>query len=101
MLQNLAWVKSFTICIELDDNSEIFCQLFRTMFEIVDEKHSNKVTNFVLDLLTPLIQQSDTVSQELMDIILAHIVEPFKVCYQTEPLENFREGERKRILLNE
>lgn len=77
--QNLAWVKSFTICIELDDNLEIFCQLFRTMFSIVSEKHSSKVISFILDLLTPLIQQSDSVSQELMDIILSNIIEPFKV----------------------
>ena len=49
------------------------------MFSIVSEKHSSKVISFILDLLTPLIQQSDSVSQELMDIILSNIIEPFKV----------------------
>ena len=35
LLQNLSWVKSFNICIELDDNQEIFCALFKLMFSIV------------------------------------------------------------------
>ena len=33
--QNLAWVKSFNICIELEDNQEIFVELFRLIFSIV------------------------------------------------------------------
>ena len=33
--QNLAWVKSFNICIEMEENQEIFCSLYRLMFTIV------------------------------------------------------------------
>lgn len=35
LLENLAWVKSFNICIELECNQEIFCKLFKLMFSIV------------------------------------------------------------------
>ncbi|CAC5359753.1 PDS5 [Mytilus coruscus] len=78
LLENLAWVKSFNICIELEENQEIFCSLFQLMFSIVSDKHSSKVKNFVLDMLTPLITEADSVSQELMDIILLNVVEPYK-----------------------
>lgn len=78
LLENLAWVKSFNICIELDDNQEIFCALYKLMFNIVNDKHSSKVKNFMLDMMCPLITEADSVSQKLLDIILINIVEPYK-----------------------
>ncbi|XP_014675735.1 PREDICTED: sister chromatid cohesion protein PDS5 homolog B-like [Priapulus caudatus] len=78
LLENLAWVKSFNICIELEDNQEIFCKLFRLMFGIVNELHSAKVKNFMLDMMTPVVTESDAVSQELLDTILINACEPRK-----------------------
>uniref|UniRef100_T1J3Z9 Uncharacterized protein n=1 Tax=Strigamia maritima TaxID=126957 RepID=T1J3Z9_STRMM len=78
LLENLAWVKSFNICIELDDNQEIFCQLFKLLFKIVNDDHSTKVKNFMLDMMCPLISEADSVSQELLDVILSNIIEPRK-----------------------
>ncbi|KAK2159284.1 hypothetical protein LSH36_155g04017 [Paralvinella palmiformis] len=78
LLENLAWVKSFNICIELEDNQEVFCSLYKLMFSIVNDKHSSKVTNFMLDMMCPLIAEADSVSQELLDIIMANIIEPYK-----------------------
>lgn len=34
LLENLAWVKSFNICIELEDSQQIFCELFSLMFKV-------------------------------------------------------------------
>lgn len=34
-LQNLAWVKSYNICFELEDCNEIFIQLFKTLFSVI------------------------------------------------------------------
>lgn len=78
LLENLAWVKSFNICIELDDSQFIFCQLFSLIFKIVNDNHSEKVKNFMLDMLTPLIIEADTVSMKLIEIILWQIIEPKK-----------------------
>ena len=78
LLENLAWVKSFNICIELDDSQYIFCQLFSLMFKIVNDNHSEKVKNFMLDMLTPLIIEADTVSMKLIEIILWQVIEPKK-----------------------
>ena len=37
--QNLAWVKSFNICIELEDSQSIFAQLFSLIFKVCFHKH--------------------------------------------------------------
>lgn len=45
---------------------------------IFSDEHSGKVKSFMLDVLCPLITESDIVSNELLDIILMNIVEPNK-----------------------
>lgn len=35
LLENLAYVKSFNMCFEIEDSQEIFCNLFGLMFRIV------------------------------------------------------------------
>ncbi|KAK9873898.1 hypothetical protein WA026_002250 [Henosepilachna vigintioctopunctata] len=78
LLENLAYVKSFNMCFELEDCQEIFCALFSLMFKIVNDEHSGRVKSFMLDVLCPLITESDIVSNGLLDIILMNIVEPSK-----------------------
>lgn len=78
LLENLAYVKSFNMCFELEDSQEIFCALFSLMFKIVNDEHSGKVKSFMLDVLCPLITESDILSHELLDIILMNIVDPLK-----------------------
>lgn len=44
----------------------------------ISDDHSGKVKSFLLDVLCPLVTESDSVSNELLDIILYNIVEPQK-----------------------
>jgi len=46
---------------------------------VCSEKHSTKVTGHMLDIMTPLISEADSVSQDLLDVMLGCILEPFKV----------------------
>jgi len=46
----------------------------------VSDKHSAKVTSHMLDIMMPLISEADSVSQDLLDVVLGCILEPFKVC---------------------
>lgn len=78
LLENLAWVKSFNICIDLEESQAIFCELFSLIFSIVNENHSEKVKGFMVDMLTPLILESDATSPELMEIIFTQLIEPKK-----------------------
>ncbi|XP_070552644.1 sister chromatid cohesion protein PDS5 homolog B-like [Ptychodera flava] len=78
LLENLAMVKSYNICMELEDSSEIFTDLFRTFFTIINDSHSPKVKNFMLDVMCPLIMENDSVAQDLLDAILINLVDPHK-----------------------
>ncbi|XP_033251546.1 sister chromatid cohesion protein PDS5 homolog A-like isoform X2 [Drosophila miranda] len=78
LLENLALVKSFNMCFELEDCQEIFHDLFSTIFKIVNDQHSAKITNFFLDVLSALITEADNLSVDLLDLLLINIVEPNK-----------------------
>ena len=66
------------MCLDLEDCNEIFAALFSLMFKIVNDEHSGKVKNFMIDVLYPLLVEADYISNELLDIILINIVEPYK-----------------------
>ncbi|ESO11948.1 hypothetical protein HELRODRAFT_62692 [Helobdella robusta] len=78
LLENLAWVKSFNISLELPDSSEILFRLFKTTLELINDRHNNKVSVLMLDILCPLLSEADAIPQEVLDIFLACIIEPFK-----------------------
>lgn len=66
------------MCFELVESQEIFCSLFNLIFKIVNDEHSEKVKSFMQEILVPLLSESDSISHELLDIILINIVEPNK-----------------------
>ena len=47
-------------------------------FKICSDEHSLRVRNFMLDVMTPLIIEGDSISNKLLDIILMNIIEPNK-----------------------
>lgn len=54
----------------------MYCLFFNSL--CFSDEHSGKVKSFMLDVLCPLITESDNVSTQLLDIILINIVEPYK-----------------------
>ncbi|MBN3290642.1 PDS5B protein, partial [Polypterus senegalus] len=78
LLENIAWVKSYNICFELEDSNEIFTQLYRTLFQVINNGHNQKVHMHMVDLMSSIICEGDTVSQELLDTILVNLVPAHK-----------------------
>ncbi|KAM6972847.1 sister chromatid cohesion protein PDS5 homolog A [Aplochiton taeniatus] len=78
LLENLAWVKSYNICFELEDCNEIFIQLFKTLFSVINNSHNQKVQLHMLDLMSSIIMEGDGVTQELLDTILIHLIPALK-----------------------
>uniref|UniRef100_A0AAY4A4L8 PDS5 cohesin associated factor A n=1 Tax=Denticeps clupeoides TaxID=299321 RepID=A0AAY4A4L8_9TELE len=76
LLENLAWVKSYNICFELEDCNEIFIQLFKTLFSVIN--HNQKVQMHMLDLMSSIIMEGDGVTQELLDTILINLIPAHK-----------------------
>nr|XP_019952638.1 PREDICTED: sister chromatid cohesion protein PDS5 homolog B [Paralichthys olivaceus] len=47
LLENIAWVKSYNICFELEDSNEIFTQLYRTLFQSNDNDERLQVVKLL------------------------------------------------------
>ncbi|GFY77146.1 sister chromatid cohesion protein PDS5 homolog B [Trichonephila inaurata madagascariensis] len=77
LLENLAVVKTFNICLDVPDFHHIICQLFKVIFRVSGDLVP-KIKRHILNLLCPLINESDVVTQELLDIILILLVEPIR-----------------------
>ncbi|OQR67831.1 sister chromatid cohesion protein PDS5B-like [Tropilaelaps mercedesae] len=82
LLENLAWVKTFNICLDLECNQTIICNLYTLILGIVNDYHSAKVRSFMVEMLCPLINEADGVSQKLLDTLLAYIVPPKKSSHK-------------------
>uniref|UniRef100_A0A8C3AVU6 PDS5 cohesin associated factor A n=1 Tax=Cyclopterus lumpus TaxID=8103 RepID=A0A8C3AVU6_CYCLU len=78
LLENLAWVKSYNICFELEDCNEIFIQLFKTLFSVINNSHNQKVQMHMIDLMSSIIMEGDGVTQELLDTILINLIPAHK-----------------------
>ncbi|CAL1601436.1 unnamed protein product [Knipowitschia caucasica] len=78
LLENLAWVKSYNICFELEDCNEIFIQLFKTLFSVINNNHNQKVQLHMMDLMSSIIMEGDGVTQELLDTILINLIPAHK-----------------------
>uniref|UniRef100_A0A8C1LHX8 PDS5 cohesin associated factor B n=1 Tax=Cyprinus carpio TaxID=7962 RepID=A0A8C1LHX8_CYPCA len=79
LLENIAWVKSYNICFELEDSNEIFTQLYRTLFQVINNGHNQKVHMHMVDLMSSIVCEGDSVSQELLDTVLVNLVPAHKV----------------------
>ncbi|MEE6462210.1 hypothetical protein FKM82_001523 [Ascaphus truei] len=82
LLENLAWVKSYNICFELEDCNEIFIQLFKTLFSVINNSHNQKVQMHMLDLMSSITMEGDGVTQELLDSILINLIPAHKFFNQ-------------------
>ncbi|XP_055492825.1 sister chromatid cohesion protein PDS5 homolog B isoform X1 [Leucoraja erinacea] len=78
LLENIAWVKSYNICFELEDSNDIFTQLYRTLFQVINNGHNQKVHMHMVDLMSSIVCEGDAVSQELLDTVLVNLVPAHK-----------------------
>uniref|UniRef100_A0A8C2E660 PDS5 cohesin associated factor B n=1 Tax=Cyprinus carpio TaxID=7962 RepID=A0A8C2E660_CYPCA len=78
LLENIAWVKSYNICFELEDSNEIFTQLYRTLFQVINNGHNQKVHMHMVDLMSSIVCEGDSVSQELLDTVLVNLVPAYQ-----------------------
>ncbi|CAK8686527.1 unnamed protein product [Clavelina lepadiformis] len=78
ILENVATIKSYNICIDLDDSNaagDIFCSLFRSFFSIVNSGHDKQLKSHMLDIMGFAITDSGSVPQSVLDIILECLLE--------------------------
>ena len=78
MLENLECVKTFQLCLELDESQEIIAALFESAFKIINSQTTPKVKTLLFELLHPLLNESDQISTKVLDILFTRIIEPQK-----------------------
>ncbi|XP_023681779.2 sister chromatid cohesion protein PDS5 homolog B isoform X1 [Paramormyrops kingsleyae] len=86
LLENIAWAKSYNICFELEDSNEIFTQLYKTLFQVINNSHKQKVQIHMVEVMRSIICDGDTVSQELLDTVLVNLV-PGRKKLHKQPYE--------------
>ncbi|XP_039265625.2 sister chromatid cohesion protein PDS5 homolog B-A-like [Styela clava] len=80
ILENVATVKSYNSCLELDNESadEVFCGLFKIFFSIVNSSHDDQLKAHMLDIMTCIVSESGSVSQRLFDNVFECLLEKTK-----------------------
>jgi hypothetical protein len=78
LLENLECVKTFQLCLELEESQEIIATLFESAFKIINSQTTPKVKTLLFELLHPLLNESDQISTKVLDILFTRIIEPQK-----------------------
>uniref|UniRef100_A0A6Q2YQ73 PDS5 cohesin associated factor B n=1 Tax=Esox lucius TaxID=8010 RepID=A0A6Q2YQ73_ESOLU len=64
--------------LELEDSNDIFTQLYQTLFQVINNGHNQKVQMHMVDLMSSIVCEGDSVSQELLDTVLVNLVPAHK-----------------------
>ena len=76
MLERLASVKAFILLVDLDER--LVLQLFNDFFGMVSSAHSNSVLTHILDIMVACVEESEDISQEMLDVLLKPLTSPHK-----------------------
>ncbi|KNC87110.1 hypothetical protein SARC_00785 [Sphaeroforma arctica JP610] len=74
LLEVLAFVHSFVLCIELPEATELFCSLVSTLKETVSSNHSNKLVSYMADMVAGSLKEMDSIEPELLIAILESLL---------------------------
>lgn len=77
LLECLATTKAFNLCLSLD-SQDLLADLFKMLFAIVNDQQSTKVKMYMMDIMSSIVQEGESLSQEILDAILINLVEPIK-----------------------
>ncbi|RIA91799.1 armadillo-type protein [Glomus cerebriforme] len=78
LLENLARVKIVLLILDLQNYEELLTELFRDFFDVIRSDMSNIVHSHMVDILEQLINESNGLPQDVIDIILAQFLKKRK-----------------------
>ncbi|RIB07171.1 armadillo-type protein, partial [Gigaspora rosea] len=78
LLENLARVKIVLLILDLQNYEDLLCELFKSTFDIVRPDMSNTVRLHMADILEQLINESHSLPQDVIDIVLAQFLQKRK-----------------------
>eukprot|EP00002_Diphylleia_rotans_P031874 TRINITY_DN6640_c0_g1_i6.p1 TRINITY_DN6640_c0_g1~~TRINITY_DN6640_c0_g1_i6.p1 ORF type:complete len:1268 (-),score=251.55 TRINITY_DN6640_c0_g1_i6:50-3853(-) len=73
LLDRLAAIEIFSLLPQIDADKELTLSLFNTLFQSVQENHPHKVESSIVDILLCSIEESDALSNEIIDSLLGRL----------------------------
>ncbi|KAJ1650032.1 Sister chromatid cohesion protein pds5 [Dispira simplex] len=74
LLESLSTVKSVVLVVDLAQPEELITDFFRLFFDIIQPSQSRNMQLCMVDILIQLVEESTTVPQEVVDILLAQFL---------------------------
>ncbi|CAF0813583.1 unnamed protein product [Rotaria sordida] len=88
LLENLSMVQSFIPAVNLEDNRgcQISTVVFNNLFNAVQKKHSDQLKNLMIEIISVILAEYETIPFSLLEILFARIIDPEKKlreeCYE-------------------
>ncbi|KAG8906739.1 hypothetical protein FRB99_006230 [Tulasnella sp. 403] len=74
LLESLSSIKSIVLVCDLPQADDLMIEIFREFFDLIRHDMAKNVELFMADILVSLIDEAQTLPQELLDIILAQFM---------------------------
>ncbi|KAJ1990140.1 Sister chromatid cohesion protein pds5 [Dimargaris cristalligena] len=74
LLESLSNVKSVVLVVDLNHPEQLVTEFFRLFFDIIRPDQSRNLQLYMVDVLHQLVEETPTVPQEVVDIILAQFL---------------------------
>ncbi|CAF4575666.1 unnamed protein product [Rotaria magnacalcarata] len=88
LLENLSMVQSFIPAVNLEDNRgcRISSVVFNNLFNAVQKKHSDQLKNLMIEIISVILAEYETIPFALLELLFARIIDPEKKlreeCYE-------------------
>ncbi|CAF1248008.1 unnamed protein product [Adineta steineri] len=88
LLENLSMVQSFIPAVNLEDNRgcQISTVVLNNLFNAVQKKHTDQLKNLMIDIVSVILAEYETIPFSLLELLFARIIDPEKKlreeCYE-------------------
>ncbi|CAF2251412.1 unnamed protein product [Rotaria magnacalcarata] len=88
LLENLSMVQSFIPAVNLEDNRgcQISTVVFNNLFNALQKKHTDQLKNLMIDIVTVILAEYESIPFSLLELLFARIIDPEKKlreeCYE-------------------
>ncbi|CAF4414894.1 unnamed protein product, partial [Adineta steineri] len=81
LLENLSMVQSFIPAVNLEDNRgcQISTVVLNNLFNAVQKKHTDQLKNLMIEIITVILAEYESVPFALLELLFARIIDPEKV----------------------
>ena len=80
LIESLSTVKSVVLVCDLPSSDELIHEIFKDLFTIVKRNFTKKIELFMADILVELIDESNSLPADALEVIMSQFVDSNAVC---------------------